>query len=80
MDLGQLESKQNQAQFKLPFELKSKSNDQIAFGGLLKTKVQNQLSPKIMKLLLIIHKYSVVHVGMVVVIIELPNISKQIKQ
>ena len=40
---------------------------------------EDKLCPKIMKLLLIIHKYSVVHVGMVV-IIQLPKISKQIKQ
>ena len=64
----------------IDFELKSNIKFKNVLGGLLKTMVQNQLCPKIMKLLLIIHKYSVVHVGMVAVIIELPNISKQIKQ
>ena len=44
----------------------------------IKNQVQNKLCPKISQPLLTIHKYSVVHVGMVVVIIELPNISKQI--
>ena len=58
MDLGHDESNQYLAQFKWPLNWNQfKSSN--AFGGLLKTKVQNQLTPKIVKPLLINPKYSV---------------------
>ena len=56
---------QNQVQLK--FHLKSNQMLKMPLVD-IKNQVQNKLCPKIAQPLLTIHKYSVVHVGIVVVI------------
>ena len=53
--LGQLGSKQGQAQFKLPLN----SNQINCLGGIIKTMLKNKHCPKIPQPLLINYKYSV---------------------
>ena len=56
-DLGQLESKQGQAQIQMPL-----NSDQInCLGGIIKTMLKIKHCPKIMLLLLLNPKYSVDH-------------------